>query len=108
MACLAARRSACVQGFHVASISRISMNSLSKAMAAHDCIDVLSSASQHKGISFFATLVQALVTMCAGASMVAALPSMIHQIMSPSPRGLLMGMANSALAFFLFSYQASQ
>jgi len=37
----------------------------------------------------------------------AALPSMIHQILSPSPRGLLMGMANSALAFFLFSYQVS-
>ena len=52
-------------------------------------------------------LMQALVTMCAGASLVAALPSMIHQIMSPSARGLLMGMANSALAFFLFSYQAS-
>jgi hypothetical protein len=53
-------------------------------------------------------LMQALVTMCAGASLVAALPSMIHQVMSPSARGLLMGMANSALAFFLFSYQASQ
>ncbi|KAL0040929.1 hypothetical protein WJX79_010386 [Trebouxia sp. C0005] len=51
---------------------------------------------------------QALVTMCAGASLVAALPSMIHQIMSPSPRGLLMGMANSALAFFLFSYQVHE
>ncbi len=51
---------------------------------------------------------QALVTMCAGASLLAALPSMIHQILSPSPRGLLMGMANSALAFFLFSYQVSQ
>ncbi|KAL0056130.1 hypothetical protein WJX82_008001 [Trebouxia sp. C0006] len=51
---------------------------------------------------------QALVTMCAGASLLAALPSMIHQILSPSPRGLLMGMANSALAFFLFSYQVHE
>lgn len=48
---------------------------------------------------------QALVKMCTGASLVAALPSMAHQIISPSPGGLLMGMANSALAFFLFSYQ---
>ncbi len=50
---------------------------------------------------------QALVKMCAGASLAAALPSMVHQVVSPSPNGLLMGMANSALAFFLFSYQVS-
>ena len=43
--------------------------------------------------------------MCAGVSLAAALPSMIHQIKYPSPRGLLLGMANSALAFYLFSYQ---
>ena len=50
-------------------------------------------------------MMQALVKMCAGASLAAALPSMIHQVLSPSPRGLLLGLANSALAFFLFSYQ---
>ena len=49
--------------------------------------------------------VQALVRMCAGASLAAALPSMLHQIRAPSPQGLLLGMANSSLSFFLFSYQ---
>ncbi len=77
-------------------------------MAAYSYIGVLALSSQPKGISFFAMSMQALVTMCAGASLLAALPSMIHQILFPSPRGLLMGMANSALAFFLFSYQVSQ
>ena len=43
--------------------------------------------------------------MCGGASLAATLPSMVHQLRAPSPKGLLLGMANSAIAFFLFSYQ---
>ena len=43
--------------------------------------------------------------MCGGASLAATLPSMVHQLRAPSPKGLLLGMANSSLAFFLFSYQ---
>lgn len=49
--------------------------------------------------------IQALVKLCAGASFAAALPSMLYQMRAPSPKGLLLGMANSSLAFFLFSYQ---
>lgn len=48
---------------------------------------------------------QALVKMCGGATVLGALPAMIHQILRPSDRGLLLAMANSAFAFFLFSYQ---
>lgn len=48
---------------------------------------------------------QALVRMCAGSSFLAALPSMVQQIRQPTPAGLLRSMLNSALAFFLFSYQ---
>ena len=48
---------------------------------------------------------QALVKMCAGSSLVAALPSMVQQMRSPTPSGLLTCMTNCALAFFLFSYQ---
>jgi alpha-1,3-glucosyltransferase len=47
----------------------------------------------------------ALIPACAGITVLAALPSMAQQILQPSPRGLLLGMANSAFAFFMFSYQ---
>ena len=48
---------------------------------------------------------QALVRMCTGSSLLAALPSMVQQIKHPTRTGLLLSMTNSALAFFLFSYQ---
>ncbi|KAL3139491.1 hypothetical protein ABBQ38_003815 [Trebouxia sp. C0009 RCD-2024] len=51
---------------------------------------------------------QALVKLCAGASLAAALPSMLYQMRAPSAKGLLLGMANSSLAFFLFSYQVHE
>eukprot|EP00884_Botryococcus_braunii_P008812 jgi/Botrbrau1/17932/Bobra.50_1s0032.2 len=51
---------------------------------------------------------QALVKMCGGITLLAAAPSMLQQMMRPSPQGLLMGMANSAFAFFLFSYQVHE
>jgi len=46
-----------------------------------------------------------LMPVCAGMTVLAALPSMVQQILQPSPRGLLLGMANSGLAFFMFSFQ---
>lgn len=46
-----------------------------------------------------------LMPVCAGITILAALPSMLQQMRDPSPRGLLLGMANSALAFFMFSFQ---
>jgi alpha-1,3-glucosyltransferase len=47
----------------------------------------------------------ALMPACAGITVLAAIPSMVQQILQPSSRGLLLGMANSAFAFFMFSYQ---
>lgn len=46
-----------------------------------------------------------LMPVCAGITLLAALPSMVQQIRCPSPRGLLLGMANSGLAFFMFGFQ---
>jgi hypothetical protein len=46
-----------------------------------------------------------LMPACAGLTVLVALPSMVQQMLQPSPRGLLLGMANSAFAFFMFSYQ---
>lgn len=43
--------------------------------------------------------------LCAFITILAALPSMVQQILRPSVPGLLLGMANSAFAFFMFSYQ---
>ncbi len=46
-----------------------------------------------------------LMKLAAGMTVVAATPAMVQQIINPSPRGLLLAMANSALAFYMFSYQ---
>lgn len=46
-----------------------------------------------------------LVQLCSAATLAAAAPAMTAQIGRPSPRGLLLCLANSAMAFFLFSYQ---
>ena len=35
----------------------------------------------------------------------AAAPSMVHQMLRPSRQGLLYALANSAFAFYLFSFQ---
>ena len=47
----------------------------------------------------------ALVRLCGGATMAAALPAMASQVARPTPRGFLLCLANSATAFFLFAYQ---
>ncbi|KAJ9515807.1 hypothetical protein QJQ45_008647 [Haematococcus lacustris] len=47
------------------------------------------------------------VRLCAALTLAAAAPSMLHQIMRPSPLGLLLAMANSAFAFFMFAFQVS-
>lgn len=46
-----------------------------------------------------------LVRLCAGLTILAAAPSMLQQVLSPSPQGLLLGMTNSAFAFYMFGYQ---
>jgi alpha-1,3-glucosyltransferase len=50
----------------------------------------------------------ALVPLCAALTLLAAAPSMAQQIASPSPQGLLLGMANSAFAFYMFGYQVHE
>ncbi|KAF8058079.1 dolichyl pyrophosphate Man9GlcNAc2 alpha-1 [Scenedesmus sp. PABB004] len=50
----------------------------------------------------------ALAPLCAALTLAAAAPSMAHQLARPSPRGLLLGMANSALAFYMFGYQVHE
>ncbi|KAK9824694.1 hypothetical protein WJX72_012449 [[Myrmecia] bisecta] len=51
---------------------------------------------------------EALVRVCAVTTLVAASPAMLQQLRCPSPRGLLICMANSSLAFFLFAYQVHE
>lgn len=46
-----------------------------------------------------------LVRVCMGLTLLAAAPSMVQQILWPSPLGLLLAMTNSAFAFFMFGYQ---
>lgn len=46
-----------------------------------------------------------LTRLSAAATLLAALPAMVQQVSSPTPRGLLYAMANSAFAFFMFAYQ---
>lgn len=48
---------------------------------------------------------QQLVQACTLATLAGLLPSMASQVLRPSKKGLVLCMANSAMAFFLFSYQ---
>ena len=52
--------------------------------------------------------IPALVRLCAGATALAMLPATVHQVLRPSAKGLLYAMANSAFAFFLFSFQVHE
>ncbi|GBF98480.1 sucrose synthase [Raphidocelis subcapitata] len=49
-----------------------------------------------------------LMRVCAALTLLAAAPSMAQQILAPSPQGLLLGMANSGFAFFMFGYQVHE
>jgi alpha-1,3-glucosyltransferase len=49
-----------------------------------------------------------LVRLCSMATLAAAAPAMAMQVRRPSPRGLLLCLANCAFSFFLFSYQVSR
>ncbi|KAL4435016.1 hypothetical protein ABPG77_003841 [Micractinium sp. CCAP 211/92] len=49
-----------------------------------------------------------LVRLCGAATLAAAAPAMASQIARPTPRGFLLCLANSAMAFFLFSYQVHE
>jgi hypothetical protein len=46
-----------------------------------------------------------LLRVAAGATLSVAAPALLHQVVRPSPHGLLLCMANSAFAFYMFSYQ---
>lgn len=49
----------------------------------------------------------ALVRACAGLALLACAPSMVQQVLAPSPQGLLLAMVNSGFGFFMFGYQVS-
>lgn len=49
---------------------------------------------------------QALIRLCAGSTLLFALPVLVKEVLRPSARGLLVCMTSSAFAFYLFSYQA--
>ena len=51
---------------------------------------------------------RALAAVCAAVTLAACAPSTVHQMLRPSPTGLLLGMFNASLAFFLFSYQVHE
>lgn len=46
-----------------------------------------------------------LKSMSLAATVLASLPSMVQQILSPSNEGFLYGLLNSSMAFYLFSFQ---
>ncbi|GFH26541.1 alpha-1,3-glucosyltransferase, partial [Haematococcus lacustris] len=46
--------------------------------------------------------------LCAALTLAATAPSMLHQIMRPSPLGLMLAMANSAFAIFMFAFQVHE
>ncbi|GFH14327.1 alpha-1,3-glucosyltransferase [Haematococcus lacustris] len=46
--------------------------------------------------------------LCGALTLAATAPSMLHQIMRPSPLGLLLAMANTALAIFMFAFQVHE
>lgn len=50
----------------------------------------------------------ALAPVAAALTLAAAAPSMLQQARDPSPRGLLLAMANSAAAFFMFGFQVHE
>ena len=49
--------------------------------------------------------VQALVWLCTATTLLAAMPVLVQEVRRPTARGLLVCMASSAFAFYLFSYQ---
>lgn len=51
--------------------------------------------------------VPVLARLALGATITAALPSMVQQIRAPSARGFLLAMLNSSFAFYFFSFQGT-
>ncbi|CAN8232948.1 unnamed protein product [Cochlearia groenlandica] len=51
---------------------------------------------------------QSLRTLSLAATVLASLPSMIQQILSPSNEGFLYGLLNSSMAFYMFSFQVHE
>ncbi|CAI5502577.1 unnamed protein product, partial [Closterium sp. Naga37s-1] len=49
-----------------------------------------------------------LARMALAATVTAALPSMLHQVLWPSAHGLVLAMLNSSLAFFFFAFQVHE
>ena len=48
---------------------------------------------------------QALIRLCTVSTVLFAAPVLVKEVLRPTPRGLLVCMASSAFAFYLFSYQ---
>ncbi|XP_010440952.1 PREDICTED: probable dolichyl pyrophosphate Man9GlcNAc2 alpha-1,3-glucosyltransferase isoform X2 [Camelina sativa] len=51
---------------------------------------------------------QSLKSISLAATILASLPSMVQQILSPSNEGFLYGLLNSSMAFYLFSFQVHE
>jgi alpha-1,3-glucosyltransferase len=51
---------------------------------------------------------QILFRLCTGATVAAFFPSMIAEIARPSPTGFLLCLTNTAMAFFMFSFQVHE
>ncbi|KFK33250.1 hypothetical protein AALP_AA6G350200 [Arabis alpina] len=51
---------------------------------------------------------QSLKSLSLAATVLASLPSMVQQILSPSNEGFLYGLLNSSMAFYLFSFQVHE
>jgi alpha-1,3-glucosyltransferase len=49
-----------------------------------------------------------LARLALGATVTAALPSMVHQILAPSAKGFLLAMLNGSFAFYLFAFQVHE
>jgi len=51
---------------------------------------------------------QVMFRLCTGATLAAFLPSMIAEIANPSPTGFVLCLANTAMSFFMFSFQVHE
>ncbi|KAF9366906.1 Glucosyltransferase-like protein [Mortierella sp. NVP85] len=52
--------------------------------------------------------IEDLVILSTAATLVAFIPSLLHQIAKPTKRGLIYALVNSSLSFFLFSFQVHE
>ena len=59
----------------------------------------------HHAVVRMLLYVQALIRLCTVSTMLFTAPVLVKEVLRPTQRGLLVCMASSAFAFYLFSYQ---